>query len=62
LSSTIVEPSKIFSQNNMIGPYAKSRGYLKGPTYNGTHLTTTVGGGVCKIASTLYNVAVRSNM
>lgn len=62
LCGTIVEAEKVFSQNKAIGPYTKSQGYLEGPTYNGTRLTTTVGGGVCKIASTLYNVAVKSNM
>lgn len=62
LCGTLVYPGKIFSQNNTIGPYIKSRGYLAGPTYNGTNLTTTIGGGVCKIASTLYNVAIKSNM
>jgi vancomycin resistance protein VanW len=62
LCGTVVYPGKIFSQNNTIGPYTKSRGYLAGPTYKGTDLTTTVGGGVCEIASALYNVAVKSNM
>lgn len=62
LCGTVIGAEKVFSQNNTIGPYTKVRGYSKGPTYNGTHLTTTIGGGVCKIASTLYNVSVKSNM
>lgn len=62
LCGTIVYPEKIFSQNKTIGPYIISKGYSEGPTYNGTHLTTTIGGGVCKIASTLYNTAIKSNM
>lgn len=62
LCGIVVKPGKIFSQNNSIGPYIESRGFKKGPTYAGTTLITTIGGGVCKIASTLYNVAVLSNL
>jgi vancomycin resistance protein YoaR len=62
LDGIIVEPGAIFSQNQAIGPYIESRGFQKGPTYIGTKLTTTIGGGVCKIASTLYNVTVLSNL
>lgn len=62
LAGTVVKPGSIFSQNQKVGPYTLNRGYQKGPTYAGTQLITTVGGGVCKIASTLYNVAVLSNL
>ena len=62
LCGTVVKPGEIFSQNGAIGPYVESRGFRKGPTYIGTMVTTTVGGGVCKIASTLYNVAVLSDV
>lgn len=62
LAGTIVRPGEIFSQNGAIGPYVESRGFREGPTYIGTLVTTTVGGGVCKIASTIYNTAVLSNV
>ena len=62
LAGKIVSPGHVFSQNNSIGPYVESKGYKKGPTYVGSHVTTTTGGGVCKIASTLYNVSILSNM
>jgi hypothetical protein len=62
LSGAIVNPGEIFSQNERIGPYSESRGFQKGPTYNGSKLSTTIGGGVCKIASTLYNAAILSNL
>jgi len=57
-----VKPGETFSQNNSIGPYTEERGFRKGPTYMGSQLTTTIGGGVCKIASTLYNVMILSNL
>ncbi len=58
LAGTVVQPGKVFSQNNSVGPYSSARGFQKGPVYIGSQLSTTVGGGVCKIASTLYNVSV----
>jgi vancomycin resistance protein VanW len=62
LAGIVVKPGEIFSQNTAIGPYTKEKGFRDGPTYLGTTLTVTTGGGVCKIASTLYNVAVLSNL
>lgn len=62
LNGVIINPGKVFSQNKTIGPYTIANGYKKGPTYAGIKITKTVGGGVCKIATTLYNVAVMSNL
>lgn len=62
LAGMIVQPGQTFSQNRMIGPYTQDRGFRIGPTYIGTTLTKTIGGGVCKIASTLYNVTVQSDL
>ena len=62
LRGIVIQPGQIFSQNTSIGPYTMERGFQKGPTYIGTRLTTTIGGGVCKIASTLYNVTVLCNL
>ena len=62
LKGTVIKPEKIFSMNAVIGPYNRQRGYQEGPTYLGTRVSKTVGGGVCKLASTLYNLAVNANL
>lgn len=62
ICGTVLAPGEVFSQNKTAGPYTSDRGYKEGPTYYGTKVATTVGGGVCKIASTLYNVAVLSDL
>ncbi len=62
LCGTVVKPGETFSQNETIGPYTRERGYQEGPTYAGNKITTTVGGGVCKIASLLYNVVTFSDL
>ena len=59
---TVLNPDDVFSQNQKAGPYTTDRGYQKGPTYFGAKVSETVGGGVCKIASTLYNVAVLADL
>ncbi len=62
LAGIVIKPGEIFSQNGRVGPYTIERGFKKGPTYAGGQLITTIGGGVCKIASTIYNVAILSNL
>ena len=62
LSGIVVQPGEVFSQNQNIGPYTESRGYRKGASYAGANIIQTEGGGVCKIASTLYNVAILSDL
>lgn len=62
LAGKVVRPGEIFSQNGAIGPYTRQRGYQAGPTYSGNTLVTTVGGGVCKIATMLYNVVTFSDL
>lgn len=62
ISGKVVEPGVIFSQNKEIGPYSEENGFKEGPTYVGAKVSTTIGGGVCKISSTLYNIAVLANL
>ncbi len=62
ISGTVIKPGEIFSQNGKAGPYTRERGFREGPTYHGTTLAKTIGGGVCKISSTLFNVAVLSDV
>ncbi|MDI3297857.1 MAG: VanW family protein [Bacillota bacterium] len=56
LAGTVVPPGATFSLIGTIGPFTRQRGYRDGPTYAGSRIIPSVGGGVCKIASNLYNV------
>lgn len=58
----VIYPGEIFSQNRLIGPYTKERGYKIGTSFAGANLVETEGGGVCKIATTLYNAAILSDL
>lgn len=62
LAGFTVRPNEVFSQNNAIGPYTEEKGYKAGQSYLGANITNTVGGGVCKIATTLYNVSVAATL
>ncbi len=62
LCRTLVPAGSNFSQNQTLGPYTLENGYQEGPTYAGEQVITTIGGGICKIASLLYNAAVLSDL
>lgn len=61
VSGKVIKSTNIFSQNSSIGPYTERRGFKKGASYIGGNIVMTEGGGVCKIATTLYNLVVLSN-
>lgn len=62
IKGKIIKPDKVFSQNKLLGPYSEEQGFKKGASYIGGNIVMTTGGGVCKITSTLYNLAVFSNL
>lgn len=62
LAGTTVQPQEVFSLNHAIGPRTKARGFGPGPLYvNGT-IDSTIGGGICKVATTIYNLAIHSDL
>lgn len=62
IAGTSLAPDQVFMMNTMVGPYSEGRGFQKGPAYMGSQVFEVVGGGVCKIASTLYNVVTLANL
>lgn len=62
LAGSVVLPGEIFSLNSTAGPYTADRGYGSGPSYIGGQVIPTEGGGVCKVATTLYNTAILSDL
>lgn len=62
LKGMVIQANEIFSQNEKLGPYTEERGYKKGASFAGANIVQTEGGGVCKIASSLYNAAIYSDL
>lgn len=58
INECIIEPRNTFSLLNAIGPITKEGGYFEAPEYKktsrGTQTVTGYGGGVCQLATTLY--------
>lgn len=54
--SISVAPGQRFSFDDIAGPYQYPRGYLEGMSYFEGQAVPSVGGGVCQVSSTLYNV------
>ncbi|HCU25358.1 MAG TPA: vanomycin resistance protein VanB [Deltaproteobacteria bacterium] len=62
LSGEILLPGEIFSLNRKAGPYTAERGFLVERSFSEKQLVLTPGGGVCQLASTLYNAALRAGL
>jgi vancomycin resistance protein YoaR len=57
IDGTVIEPRKLFSFNDVVGPRTPERGFLEGQMIVGTLVLPSIGGGVCQTATTLFNDA-----
>jgi len=62
LNETVLLPGQGFSLNQRLGPRSTDRGFKHAPTIVNGELVPTPGGGVCQIATTLYNVVLLAGM
>ena len=62
ISGTVLQPGEVFSQNETAGPYTEDRGYLEGENYVGGQVVKDFGGGVCNVATTLYNTSIAADV
>ncbi len=57
LDNRLVMPGETFSFNGSVGPRSPERGFLEGQAIVGGMLIPSIGGGVCQVATTLYDAA-----
>jgi vancomycin resistance protein YoaR len=62
LDGTILEPGEVFSFNGTIGPRTVERGFLEGHMILGGLLVPSIGGGVCQVATTIFNAAFETGL
>ena len=62
INGTVLSPGEVFSQNETAGPYTEEKGYLEGIGYAGGEVIKDIGGGVCNVATTLYNTSIASDL
>ncbi|MCF0149473.1 MAG: VanW family protein [Clostridium sp.] len=62
IDNSIVMPGETFSTEKAIGPTTIENGFVEANTYVAGEVVPGVGGGVCQVASTLYNTMLRSGI
>ncbi len=62
INGTILEPGETFSFNKVVGKRTAAKGYKPATIFTGSSGTAqSLGGGVCQVASTMFNAALYSN-
>ena len=62
INGYILSPGDIFSFNKVVGERTRDKGYQEAPVFIGNQTVSDIGGGVCQVSSTLYNLALLTNL
>ena len=62
LNGTILEPGELFSFNGTVGERTAEKGYKEAVAYVGGENVDEIGGGVCQVATTIYNAVLLANL
>ncbi len=62
LDGIVVYPGEVVSMYEVTSPYTKKNGYDLGGSYLNGELVESMGGGICQVATTLYNALLRAEV
>ena len=62
INGTIILPGETFSYNKKLGNTTKEKGYQLGGAYINGKVVPAYGGGICQVATTLYNAVLYANL
>lgn len=62
LNGIVLFPGDEVSVRDVTGPYNEANGYAKAGTYEDGNVVDDYGGGICQVASTIYNAALLSEL
>lgn len=62
LDYTYVPPGETFSFNKVVGPRTRKAGFKDAPVIERGQLVMGIGGGICQVATTIYNAAMIAGM
>lgn len=62
INDSYVNPGDIFSFNQLVGTRTSTNGFRTAPVISGGNLVPGIGGGICQVATTLYNAALKSGL
>ncbi len=61
-NGVILNPGDVYSYNQSVGERTTSRGFKDAGVYKAGKLIDDVGGGICQVATTIYQAALYTNM
>lgn len=62
INGTVINPGEVFSFNNVVGQRTAAKGYQEAIAYVGSESVKELGGGICQVASTIYDAALYADM
>ncbi|MDA8443267.1 MAG: VanW family protein [Peptococcaceae bacterium] len=62
LNNSIINPGEVFSFNKVVGSRSEENGYKEALVIEENELVPGIGGGVCQVSSTLYNLALLADL
>ena len=62
MDGTVINPGETFSFNDVVGERTAAKGYREAIVYVGSESKDEVGGGICQVASTIYDAALYAEM
>ncbi len=62
INGIVLLPGEEFSFNDRVGERTEAKGYKGAAAYNNGEVVEEIGGGVCQVSSTLYNVVLKAGL
>lgn len=62
ISGTIIQPGEYFDFNDVVGPRTAAKGYKNAHVFSGEAVVNGIGGGICQVASTMFNTTLLANL
>lgn len=62
IDGTVLMPGEVFSFNTRVGERNRDSGFTYAPVIIGNQMVDDIGGGICQVASTLYNATIRAEL
>jgi len=62
VDGTVVKPGETFSFNEVVGDRSVANGYREAPVIFNGELVPGIGGGVCQVSTTLYNILLLADL
>ena len=62
INGTVLNPGEVFSFNDTVGERTADKGYTSAIVYVGSESVEELGGGICQVASTIYDAALYAEM